>query len=387
MKDKLVYVVPLELDASKANGVLKKILMQLDVFNTYCESYVIGYYGSGIGVLNDGEVRPVPTKKTLNRRFALYESAALFVKSENVRNVYIRYGYCDFAFLKMLRQMKKISGTRIVLEIPTFPYDKEMAKKSAKYRLLRVIDNLTRHQLKNYIDLIATFSTDRKIFEIPCVHIVNGVSFQDIKKKSPTISNSKISMIAVSSMGFNHGYERIIEGMNIYYCSGGTRDIEFLLVGDGVELPKYKKLIERYALSDRVTCYGFQTGANLEQLYDASDIAVASLGMHRADIYLASTLKTREYAAKGLPIVTSCKIDVFPDDWEYLLNVSADEAPVDINEIVRFYDRVYRNSTDEDTVAEQIRAYAQKRCDIFSTMMPVIDFFFHDFRVENEGGE
>ena len=71
--------------------------------------------------------------------------------------------------------------------------------------------------------------------------------------------------------------------------------------------------------------------AGFAPLYDRCHFAIASLGLHRIGIDVASTLKTREYLAKGMPFVYSGEVDVFRDEpAHFCMAVPADETPVDV---------------------------------------------------------
>ena len=105
--------------------------------------------------------------------------------------------------------------------------------------------------------------------------------------------------------------------MGEYYKNGGTREAVFHLVGDGSELPLYKKLVEEYGLERRVRFYGFLSGEPLSQVYNRADIAVSCLGMYRKGMDRESSLKSREYSARGLPIIAVSPVDIFPEDWPY----------------------------------------------------------------------
>lgn len=74
----------------------------------------------------------------------------------------------------------------------------------------------------------------------------------------------------------------------------------------------------------------------------------------------ASTLKAREYAAKGLPFITSLKLDIFENE-KFVLHVPADESNIDVNEIVAFYDELYLNK-DAQELARNIREKAKSIC-------------------------
>lgn len=98
------------------------------------------------------------------------------------------------------------------------------------------------------------------------------------------------------------------------------------VVGDGAEMPLYQELAAKYGLGQKVKFYGFQSGARLEEIYSTADIALSSLGIHRIGLKTAQTLKSKEYGAKGLPIISEYLVEEYPKGEAYQLVVPMDEA-------------------------------------------------------------
>ncbi len=74
-----------------------------------------------------------------------------------------------------------------------------------------------------------------------------------------------------------------------------------------------------------------------------------------------------------MPIISSTLIDVLPENFKYCYYVPEDDSPIDINEIVKFYEYIYKNENIED-VRKNIREFAEKNIDINVTMEPVIKY-------------
>ena len=107
-------------------------------------------------------------------------------------------------------------------------------------------------------------------------------------------------------------------------------------------------------------------------MFNQADVAVCSLGCHRIGIFLGSFLKSREYIARGLPMISSTKIDILPNDYQYIQYVSEDDSPIDINAVINFYDRLIRRENRELRI-KNIRSFAENNCDMHITMQSVID--------------
>lgn len=372
--EKLIYITQCELNGVEiSSGVVEKVLSQTETFQDAFDTYLLGYTGNRIALFHGGKTQYLSTCRIKElRRFKLYTAAEKLIRQEKIACCYIRYGYSNGRFVAMLRKIKKM-GTTVILEIPTFPYDLEF-RHTAIHFLLKAFDRHYRNRLSGYVDKIATFSEDESIFNTPCVHIMNGIRVDDVSVRKPVNMSDTIHLIAVASMCRFHGYDRIITGLHRYYQDGGTRKVVFHLVGDGEALPGYKELAEQYHLQNQVIFHGFQSGKELDELFNSCDIAVECLGCHRKKLLLSSSLKSREYAARGLPMIASNKVDIFSENYPYLLSVPGDESPVNINEVIKFHDKIYGQQSAEQVV-RSIRAFALAHCNMVYTMKPIIEAF------------
>ena len=140
-------------------------------------------------------------------------------------------------------------------------------------------------------------------------------------------------------------------------------------------LPEYEALEEKYGLSGHVTLHGRLFGEALEELYRLCTIGIDILGGHRKDFPVSSTLKSREYGAWGLPLITSSPVDFMGSDcpWQHL--VPYDDSPVDIDAMLRYYHETYG---DADAVARAIRDFAYGKCHMPITMEPVIRWLLEE---------
>lgn len=357
MKNDLYYVSYLD---NWGSGITKKIESQISEFKN------CGF-----------NVRYITLAKPINKILKYLYKCVPFLSEYNYSKiadiskscVYIRYSKVDFRGLIALRRLKQ-NGNSIICEIPTYPYDGEMIGID---KVLMYKDHIWRHYLAKYVDRIATYSNDSYIYNVPCLNISNFVDSHSIMA-SHRINNTnmQINMIAVASLAFWHGYDRVLKGLYEYYQSHPIINVDFYLVGDGREIDKYKNYIHNKNLDSHVHILGSLTGEKLNQIYDVADIAIDTLGRHRSDIYYNSTLKGKEYLAKGLPIVSGVETELdHKRDFPFYFRVPADDSPVDIYDIIAFFNKV-NSITDYH---EKIRAVAEESFNAKVCLKPIIDFF------------
>ena len=371
---KLMYVAPVFIDKERPDGVAKKVMNHFRVFKKYYDVSLIYYGNTGVVLLNSQQEETIFPYKNRHRRFALYDEVKRLYCENKYDFTYIRYPKSEWNFIRTLKLMKQ-SGSRIVIEIPTYPYNGNLSL-NLKMLSIALGDAIFRTQLKKYVERIITYSDDSKIFGINTINTINGIDFESVPLAVDEEKQDVVSLISVATNYSCHGFDRVIEGMNNYYKHGGECDICFHIVGDGPAIETYHKLIQQYGLENRVILHGFLFGEKLSALYARAGMAVNSLALHRIGLKKESTLKTKEYAAKGLPILSSTPVDAFDEEGnkKYVYLVEDDESPIKMEKVIDFYTRIFDGDNKKD-VAEDIRKNAQKICDMEVTLKKVIDFF------------
>lgn len=294
-----------------------------------------------------------------------------FIKNRKYDYCYIRFDLCTAGFLKLLKGLKEVCP-HIDIEIPTYPYDKEYSGKINKIRL--AFDSYYGKSLPKYVNRIITFYEipGNRFHDVPTLLVPNGFDFDGIDIVKDDYVPEDIHIAAVSSMRHWHGYERMIEGMNSYYQNGGTRQIILHLVGDGREGSKYRELVQKYCLEKNVIFHGAMHGAELDSLLEMCTLGIDSLARHRTGISVLSSLKSREYGAKGLPFINSCDIDIVDDEFQYFLKVPADESPINIEMVIDFFDMCFRDGS-RLAVAKEVREYIESRSNMKAVMKKVLE--------------
>ena len=359
---KILYLTSLEIN--DFNGVSKKILSQIKSFeNKGYEVILCDIKQKGNFLYQEIYQKNIYLKKIINnilgRQYFLYSYNKIlsYVVKENIDIVYIRYA-CNASpsFINFLKKLKKIKK-KILLEIATYPYDNEILEtvnplKKIKYK----IEKKYRLFLKNYIDRIITFSNDNEIFGVKTIKISNGIDIDRISlvnRKNKKLEN-EINFLGVAQLAFWHGFDRFILSMSEYYKNNPIKIVKFHVVGDGDKkvVEKLKKLVKDCNLENYVIFYGFKSGKDLDDIYNQTDIAIGSLGIHRLNLEEVQPLKNREYCAKGLPFVISFK-DLWFEDKKFVFKVSNDEELFDINEIISWYKNLKISP-------EEIREYSKQ---------------------------
>lgn len=328
-----------------ANGISKKIHYQVNglkacgVDTRLCymdettgrklrmvDNHVLRDYGSGL-------------KSKLLKRTE-YSSIIEYARKERIDFVYMRSDHNANPFtIHMVRKLKE-TGIKVVMEIPTYPYDQEY--ESLSRRKFLFIDQCFRKILARQLCGIVTFSDYPIIFGKPALQISNGVDFSQIPlKRKINDTNHELHLIGVAEIHYWHGFDRLVKGLANYYQTHPSYKVYFHIIGEFFGEREKKEIlpvIKQHGLEEYIILHGARHGKELDDLFEQADMAIGSLARHRSGITHIKTLKNREYAARGLSFIYS-EIDSDFENKPYILKAKADESPIDIYQIIEFYKR------------------------------------------------
>jgi len=365
-----LYFVKENLDIKELAGVRLKVYAQVNALERYgYEMFLCHATNEGFVLLNIKENTrkqiTLPDQKKQGFRKTLFLSSHFseMVGTKDFQFMYIRYSFFSPFYLHLMRNIRRQNPhLKIFFELPCFPYRGLYWKDpSWTQKMKGVVDMICAPWIGKYVDYIVTFSRQDTIYGAPTLVTDNGIDPNKIEHILPTPRVSKtIRMIAVANLNFWHGYDRILHGLKQYVDGGGTPPVRFEIVGGGNELEFLQGVAKELDLMDWVTFHGFQSGEALTKLYQEADIAIGSLGMHRLGVEggQTTTLKAREYCARGIPFIIGYYDHDFQDDFPFCITVEANENPVDIQSLVEWINRVRSEHTD---FSHQMRTYAEEK--------------------------
>lgn len=350
------------------SGIKKKIYGQYNTFIAH--GYTMSF------------VNPYEKYRTLNKR--LRRRLPLFwltkwddqeLYEEDSQFEYIRKPWhMDGDLIRHLKKAKHNNPSiKILLEVPTFPYDNEHHSFSMKPLVYK--DRFWRQFLKKYVDRIVTYSDDMTIFGIPTIRISNAMDTTNVKPANyKQFDPNNIHIMLCATLSYWHGYDRAIEGLKEYYDRGGKTNFVLHIVGEGEEYANYKTMIEANHLESHVILYGNRYGIELDHIYEQCDVGFDSLGRHRSGVKYNSSLKGKEYAAKGLPIVSGVLTELdFDKSFKYYYRIPADDSLVDYFGIETFCKQVYKGKKVEE-VRNDIRNYSDSHFSYEVTFAPIFEY-------------
>ena len=358
--------------ARKMPGVSKKIDDQLNELNRHFKTIEIDLKPNNTSFVSK-MIASIPFF-SISRD---YKNALNKIKDPTY--IYLRNTILDLRLFMFFRQLRKsFPAAKIVLELNTYPYDKcEFGRKNTWIYFYK--DFTYRHFYKYCIDRFVVYGDFNKIWGVKTIKTINGIDFSNVVPRNINKNSASINLISVGQYQNHHAYDRLIKGMATYYQNGGDRNIIYHIVGYGLSIDYYKDLVQKYSLGNHVIFYGEKYGKALDEIYNKADIAIATLGFHRIKVKVSSAIKTREYLAKGLPIVYAGIIDIIQDDFKYQYCAQENETSIDLNKIVELYDLYV---TDREKASSEIVKYGMQHASISKAFEPIIGYFHENLTYE-----
>lgn len=371
---KIIYITFVDYKGKSFLGVINKISFQIRALETAgMECTLIGQHGTGaIVIMPDKTQHIMENSGHVSKRRFLADTVLREIDSADYDGAYFRFQFFCGNMEKMLENMKQ-RKMKTVLEIPTYPYEPELKLQGAKGIPKLICDRFFRNRCCRYIDLIGVSGSDSEVYGVPAFCMKNGLCMEDFNVTGCGYSPERLDMISVSSMMKWHGLDRVLRGMAEYYANGGEREIVLHAVGDGLMREQYEQLARELGLSDRVIFYGALYGSELDEVYEKCTVGLCALSAHIKNIMEGSPLKTVEYAARGLAIVTEIKLWFIENEDDFCLRIPWDDTPLDINGVIAMNDRLF--AVDSAAERRRIRQSVEDKCDMRHNLKPVTDFF------------
>lgn len=374
-KKKVVYVCPVGGIRPENSGEVKKVMMQVDALRKNgleTELQHLRMRSSENSLLNK-----ILKRFLFYKLYSLKDSKSICLACQDAEAVYIRKERIDSVFLQMIKDIREMyPQIKILLEIPTYPYDAEFYRLVDRPLLWK--EKFYRRNLNRYVNRAVMIANDKMVFGMQCINIDNGFDTETVKIKKPT-DNQKdcIRLLGVAAVSFFHGYDRVIRGLHEYYMTEPDKRVEFHIVGGGTYIKVLKKISADLNVEQYVYFHGWMHGDELDNMFDQCDIGVGCLGVHRKGLIYTNSLKLREYAARGIPFFYG-DVDLAMEEHfkEYLMNVPASDDPIVIPDIIQFYGKMKEMGFDR--IAVEMHRLAEENLSWTKQMKPVGDYILLD---------
>lgn len=363
---KILYLTTV--DKSNDPGVYKKIVSQVESFERMGCKVNTTFFNEGMFYFDSSpvfEMKRGILNKVIDRFFYPKEIVSLVLNGD-WDMVYIRKTFINPSFISFVGQLRAL-GTVVVMEIPTYPYQGEI--QGTLKRFLYKYELYNTEKLRGKIDFISYFGEAGKyIWSIPALKLNNGIDVNSLPVKKSCINSEVIQFIGVANLASWHYYERFIKSISKLSDNIKAR-VHFNVVGSGSVLEDLKIVAKNNNVETQVTFHGIKYGDDLARLFDVSHIGIDALGMFKVGFDSTSSLKTKEYAARGLPFILACDDDAFPDGTDFVYRVPNDHSLIDIESVIKWFESSFFEP-------QLIRDFAEQKLGWDPQMKKVIECSF-----------
>ncbi len=374
---KVLFFTKIDFSAPATGGLFRKVKAQALALSRVNGWQVDLFYIQGqTAILQKHDGSEERLSFSSKRQRALYTNRGVFhiIREQGYQVLYMRHFLLNPLLVWHLwRWRKKQPDHRFILELPTYPYRPEFRDAPFSVRLQVWLDQLCFSVLPGIVDRIVTFSRLSSISGVSTIQTDNGVDPESITPVTAAPPQPPFRILGLANLNIWHGYDRMIRGMAAWKQSGPKEEIRFDIAGSGKEEQNLRDLVARLGVEDVVRFHGFIQGTALDDLIAQCHVGIASLGMHRTGVAdgQTTTLKAREFAARGLPFLLGYKDHDFLSEYPFCHFVPADESAIDPLLVRAFYQEVVQKDA---RYFASMRADAQERLSWSAKLAPVVSY-------------
>jgi glycosyltransferase involved in cell wall biosynthesis len=226
------------------------------------------------------------------------------------------------------------------------------------------------HGIVGVTDEIRRYELERAGRSLPSLTLPNGIDVEAVPHTRFTPFDGRTLHLVFVGAGSAswHGVDRLLAGLATY--RGGVAIHCHLVGGQPIAVARW-----RMPAQVRVELHGPLYGGDLDRLLASATMAIGPLAVHRKGLSEACPLKTREYAARGIPFLYSHEDPDLrgPDADSFTLKVPADESPIPMAPLLHHAEQVSRLERDK-SLSDAIRAYASSCVDWSLKMTKALEF-------------
>ena len=187
------------------------------------------------------------------------------------------------------------------------------------------------------------------LYRKPTRTIANGIDLESFTPL-PAPNNHIPRLVFIGSPGYPwHGVDKLVDFARRF------PDLQLDIIG-------YEKLPEFEPLPANLNLHGYLSSEQYQNVLAGADVAISSLALHRIQLEEASTLKSRECLAFGLPLVVAyLDTDLENQECDFLLKIPNKEDNIHTHgEAIRDFAYRMRGKRAERAMLENLIESKQK---------------------------
>ena len=199
----------------------------------------------------------------------------------------------------------------------------------------------------------------------------DAVNTKDFQIKEPLEMKQELRMVFLKGAGTRaeyNGLDRVFKGLSNYK---GIYHLKFYLYGKNLD---YERTLQVRLTENKEIIFGsFVHKVELDDIFNHIHIGIGQLAIHRKGLSSNSTIKTREYFARGLPFIFAHHDPDFsdsPEAMQFCKQLEANDEPLNFEEVIDWYQKLNYSSS----MAQQMHHFSELNLDYKVKMKKLILF-------------
>jgi len=346
-----IAYVSLHWARTKNSGVGKKIQNQIETWRRMGHEsrlFMHASIGEPAGPLIEAEVIPYEARGKIRTEFNRIRAARQLVQAVEAFKpdiIYLRYGIYVYPAHRLMQVAPVVEeiNTNDLTQHDDLGGMYSLYNRFTRGIFLRLVRGLV--AVSRELEISTAFAAYHK----PTRVIANGIDL-DSFTPLPAPSNETPRLVFIGSPGYLwHGIDKLVKFARRF------TDLQLDIVG-------YNSLPEFKSLPPNLTLHGYLSSDEYLHVLAGADVAISSLALHRIQLEEASTLKSRECLALGLPLVVAY-VDTDLDDagFDFLLKIPNKEDNIQTHgEAIREFAYRMRGKRADRAMLENLIGSEQK---------------------------
>lgn len=289
----------------------------------------------------------------------LYIFLVKFIYKNNYRIVYMRNPSVGVSFFlaPIFLIFNFFIGVKTIIELPTYPFIYENVFFKRLPLLIFSFVNLNLNTFLRNINFVCSSNNVSWLFRFEKINNYITSSSVTLRKKHLEVIN-EFNFMGVSNLNFWHGYEKLIRLISV---QEGDVAFNFFIFSYSNEYSlKLKSVIAKSEIKN-VQIFLDYSFDEMQLYFKKSHAFVDSLNRDKRSKFSNFSLKSRNYASKGLPFISSNNDPIFSNlDFVYEFN---DES--NLEDILKWYKSI-------SSSPHQISCYSQEKLNIYNDWSKIL---------------
>jgi hypothetical protein len=173
--------------------------------------------------------------------------------------------------------------------------------------------------------------------------------------------NNELKMVflkGASTFADFNGLDRVFKGIKNYK---GPVNLKFYIYGKNLKAEE--AMIQTLGIQDHVELHPYTEPKVLDDIMNDIHLGISALAVHKKGIRGTTTIKTREYCARGLPFIYGHNDPDFSNNdlaAQFSLEVEANDTDLDFEKIINWYTVINQKA---DTLPHNMHEFALNHLD------------------------